>query len=134
MKGVVPISNVAAKIFLQHYGNLIVKYMIQTGYLILYNRHFDYILIIFYCRKITTLNYMNTTNNYMWEWPTRCTHYLIIYSNGTILYTNELMGTNCASFWSLRHIWIKMHGSENVKHKQHFECRLQCEENEKKLS
>jgi len=31
MKGVVPISSVAAKKFLQHYGNLISKYMIQTG-------------------------------------------------------------------------------------------------------
>jgi hypothetical protein len=31
MKGVVPISSVAAEIFLQHYGNLIAKYAIQTG-------------------------------------------------------------------------------------------------------
>jgi hypothetical protein len=31
MKGVFPTSNVVAEIFLQHYGNLIAKYMIQTG-------------------------------------------------------------------------------------------------------
>jgi len=61
------VEGVAVEIFLQHYGNLIAKYMIQTGYVILYNRYFDYIFIIFYCRKTTTetLNYISTINNYI---------------------------------------------------------------------
>jgi hypothetical protein len=36
IKVVVPISSIAAEIFLQHYGNLIAKFMIQTGYVMLY--------------------------------------------------------------------------------------------------
>lgn len=76
MKRVVPISSVAAEIFFKHYGNLIAKYMIRTGYVILYNRHFDYILIIFYCRKTKaeTLNYTKNINNYTRGCPTRCTN------------------------------------------------------------
>jgi hypothetical protein len=66
-KGVVPILSVVAEIFLKHYQNLVAKYMIQTGYIIIYNRHFYYILINFYCRKTTTKtsNYTNNIRNYM---------------------------------------------------------------------
>jgi len=67
MKGVVPISSVVAEIFLQHYEKLIAKYMIPAGYVILYNKHFYYILMNFYCRKTTTekLNYTNNISNCM---------------------------------------------------------------------
>jgi hypothetical protein len=47
MKGVVPIASVVAEIFLGEYGNKIAKCMIQAGYVILHNRRFYYILIIF---------------------------------------------------------------------------------------
>jgi len=58
-----PSGPVTGLLYLFYSENLVVKYILETGDVIFYNRYFDDILKIFDCRKITTDEILHFINN-----------------------------------------------------------------------